>query len=424
MALIQNTTFRNRVILSLVFLFPILVATVRDAGSTIYGVLVAVSLFYCKRGWKVLGQREKTLLTALGFFFLISFLSLFLTEDLREGLKRSERYFRLVLLIPIYLMLRSERIETGKAFLSGIVVAVFVMLGQALYQVKVLNESIAHGAYHKIILGDLAIFYATLIFIGTLYLARKKRDYLLAVPAVIAGAYTSLLSGTRTAWFFVPLIFVFLIWFCRKELNRKAWKSIGVGLGICILLVGGLQPERLTQGLAQGMDDLKIFQQDPTRETSWGSRLVMWHNSIQIFKGSPVFGTGMGDFRTDSKRLFQEGLSFNNEFALNQSHAHNIYLQLLAEGGLLGLFMFVTALFVLPFLFLRDLRRNLSDQWQRFYSLSGLVGILAFAWFGISESWALRNPMITTYCMVMLVFLTSAANRISEKSESHSVDKK
>ncbi|MBN4054673.1 O-antigen ligase family protein [Nitrospira defluvii] len=416
MTLNFNTTLRDRFILFLVFLFPILIATVRHAASTIYGILVALSLFYCKRSWKILGRREKTFLTALGLFFLISLLSLFMTEDLREGFKRLERYFRLVLFIPIYLMLRSERIETGKAFLVGIVVAVFVMLGQSLYQVEVLKEAIAHGAYHKIILGDLAIFYATLISIGTLYFVRKKRDYLLAGLAIFAGAYTSLLSGTRTSWFFVPIIFLFLIWFCRKDLNRKAWKSIAVGMGICVLLVGGLQPERLTQGLAQGMDDLKTFQQDPTRETSWGSRLVMWHNSILIFKKSPFLGTGMGDFKTDSKKLFKDGMSFNNEFALNQSHAHNIYLQLLAEGGLVGLVMLIVALFVVPSLFLRDLCRHRSDPWLRFYTLSGFVSVFAFAWFGISESWTLRNPMITAYCMVILVFLTSAANRVESES--------
>ncbi len=413
-----SLTWRNRLVYAIVFLFPIVVATLRDAASTLYGLLVVLSLFYCQRAWQLLDPKEKRFLIALGLFFSFSFLSLLMTEDLREGFKRSERYFRLILLIPIYLMLRREQIDTAKPFMLGICGAVLVMMGQAVYQVSFLKETVAHGAYHKIILGDLAILFSTLIFIGVLFFGRKKADYLLAIPAILAGTYTSLLSGTRTAWFFVPVIFVCLLWMCRKDFNPKAWTRITIGIGICLLLLGGLQPKRLTEGLAQGLSDLKTFQQDPAIETSWGSRLVMWHNSILIFKDSPIIGTGMGDFKTDSQMLYDKGLSYSNDFALNQSHAHNLYLQLLAEGGIMGVILLTVALFVFPFLFLHALGRRTSDKPLRFYTLSGIIGVLAFAWFGISESWALRNPMITAYCMVMLVFMTSAANRKSGNTSS------
>lgn len=406
-----NTAWRNRIVYSLVFLFPILAATLRDAGSTIYGILFVLSLFYCTQSWQKLARREKLFLGGLVFFFTLSILSLMMTEDLREGFKRSERYLRLILLIPIYLMLRREQIETGKVFMLGICVAVFPMLGEAVYQVHILGDPVAHGAYHKIILGDLAILFATLSFVGALYFGIDKKRSLLVLPTVIAGVYTSLLSGARTAWFFVPIIFSSLLWICRKSFNAAAWKRIAVGIGICFLIVGGLQPKRLTEGLAQGLSDLKTFQQDPAKETSWGSRLVMWHNSILIFRHSPIFGTGMGDFKADSQTLFDQGLSYDNDFALNQSHAHNLYLQLLAEGGLIGLGALVTAFFVLPFSFLQGLWRDATDKWLRFYALSGLICVLAFAWFGVSESWALRNPMMTAYCMALLVFMTSAANR-------------
>ncbi|MFQ5597363.1 MAG: O-antigen ligase family protein [Nitrospiria bacterium] len=410
-----NRAWRDRVILSLVFLFPILIATLRDAASTIYYILVVLSFFYYKNAWCKLRRREKHFLIGLGLFFTLSLLSLLMTEDLYEGIKRLERFIRLVLLTPIYLMLRKERIETGKAFMLGTGAAVFVMLGQALYQVRILNQPIAHGAYHKIIMGNTAILYATLLFIAALYFGRKKSEYALAALVFGAGCYTSLLSGTRTSWLFVPVIVTCLLWIYRKELSPKAWRRIAFGIVLVIILFGITQPKRLTQGFAQGVNDLKTFQQDPTKETSWGARLVMWHNSFLIFKGSPLVGTGIGDFRNDSKKLFDQGLSYKNDFALRQSHVHNLYLQLLAEGGLVGLILLVAAFFVLPFMFLYDLWQNTSDKRQRFYALSGLIAVFAFAWFGVSESWALRNPMITSYCVTMLVFLTSAANRLCLK---------
>ncbi|VAX27040.1 hypothetical protein MNBD_NITROSPIRAE01-1582, partial [hydrothermal vent metagenome] len=33
------------------------------------------------------------------------------------------------------------------------------------------------------------------------------------------------------------------------------------------------------------------------------------------------------------------------------------------------------------------------------------------AWFGVSESWVNRNTIVNLYCVTLLVFVSSAANR-------------
>jgi len=406
--LAQN--WRHQFILVLIFLFPILAASLKSAASTIFVLLVLFSLSYCKQGWQQLNQQEKRLLMGFILFFLMTILSLFMTDDLRVGFKRLERYMRLVLLIPIYLMLRTEEIETGNAFLCGAFIAMFLMAGQAHYQVNMLNKLVAYGAYHKIIFGDLAVLFATIVFMGMLIYGKTILHYILCLFSVSAGLYAALLSVTRAAWLFIPLIIVSLLCLYRRRISKKGKRLVLIGIVIGGLCTAIYQPERLVEGFEQGWLDLSTFS-EKSSDTSWGTRLVMWQNSFLIFKESPLLGTGTGDFHNASKKLDERGLSFKNSYALTSIHPHSIYFQLLAEGGGLGLLALIVVLFVSPTIFLYDLWKNSSDQCLHFFSISGLIAVIAFAWFGISESWLARNVLVTSYCLTMLVFITSAVNR-------------
>ena len=407
----DQNSWLQRAILLLIFLFPILVATVRNGASTIFVLLVLLSLFCPKKRWGELSDRERHFLIGLVLFFLMSSLSLVLTEDLRSGLQRLMRYGRLIVFIPVYLMFRQQGLETGEVFFAGASVALLVMSGQAFYQVEILNRPFAHGAYHKIIMGNMAVFFSALVFVGALLSDNGGKLYVFAGLSILAGLYTGLLSGTRTAWLFVPLIVSCLLWMYRKRLSNRSWKVIVCCIIVSIFFVSYLRPQKLTQGFKEVWSDLERFQQEEDTNTSLGARLVMWRNSLLIFKDSPLFGTGIGDFKNDSLVLLKKGLSYKNDFAVNQKNAHNLYFQLLAEGGLIGLLILVVVLFLLPFVLLYNLWQNASDPYLHYYSLSGLIGIFAFAWFGVSSSWVNRSPVITTYCLTMLVFITSSVNK-------------
>ncbi len=410
--------WQNRLTLILIFLFPISVATVSHAGSTIYTALILLGLFHCKGVWAELSHREKRFLIGLVLFFFFSIFSLVMTEDLREGIKRIERYLRLIGLIPIYLMLRKKKLSSGKFYLGGAFVAVFVMAAQAYYEVEILKNEVVFGAYHKIIFGNQAILSVAFVVCAVLFFCRRRLHFFLAILAVMAGLYASLLSGTRTSWLFVPFILICLVGLYRKKISRRIWTYMFFGTLVAILLTLAFPPKRLVSGLQMGWNDLKVFREDKQTHTSWGARLVMWRNSLLIFKASPLIGTGMGDFKNDSLKLFEKGLSYDNDFSVNQTNAHNLYFQLLAEGGLLGLILLITVIFILPFNLLHALWKSTKDRLLHCYSLSGLICLFAFVWFGVSESWVNRNPMITTYCLTTLVFLSSAVNRSEETMES------
>ena len=100
-------------------------------------------------------------------------------------------------------------------------------------------------------------------------------------------------------------------------------------------------------------------------------------------------------------------------FAEKQTNAHSIYFQTLAEGGLVGIAIMVTSLLILPLLFFYRGWQQLSSKDVQFYSLAGIVFIIAFTWFGASEGWLNRNPFVNSYSILIAVFMSSIANKIN-----------
>lgn len=126
--------------------------------------------------------------------------------------------------------------------------------------------------------------------------------------------------------------------------------------------------------------------------TSTGIRLVLWENSLELIKESPVFGYGIGD----NQELFALQMESKGYFILAQkkTNCHNQYLQFLLSIGVVGLSFFV-----------------LSILWlfSFFYKNKAYLGIALVSFFlmvFVSESFLERQNGIITYALFvsLLVF--------------------
>ncbi|MEN8169034.1 MAG: O-antigen ligase family protein [Pseudomonadota bacterium] len=405
---------------ALVFLFPITVATT-GWGSEIFLLLVAPALYY-GRGWSMLSQWEKRLLLGYVAVFVVMSLSMLNAEELREGGKALERYLRFVLLIPVYLMFRRYGFTFGRELALGAVVAAMLMLGQALYQVEWQGMPIAEGYYHKIVFGDLAVWWAAVTTLFAVTIVRSWKLRLALVVVVFMALYASLLSQTRGAWLFVPVFPVILIWaqWGHVKAMRK-WVVAGGLAGLGLLVIVGTQSEQLKGGFERGINELEVFVKHPEAETSWGIRLNLWRNSLLLLKETPLLGTGVGDFQADMKRMVEDGRSWN-KYVANYNHAHSIYIDTLVKGGVLGFVVMVTSFLLLPFIAFVRVVRSAEQPRERFYAVGGVLLIAAFATFGLSEGLWSRNPFVNTYVICLVVFMAGMVN--SRKKADAELDKR
>lgn len=407
--MMEHPQWLSRVLSVLVFLFPPLVATTDGGGSYIGAILLLLSFVY-GRGWRSLAKDEKRIMLWFSAGLLAMILSMVNTQHahLYEGFKYLARYLRLALIVPIYLMVRRFGFRFGKEFAFGAVAATVVMALQAWYQVGWEHEPLASGYYHKIVFGDLAVFWGAVAVVFALIMMRGWQRGMVVAVATMASLYASVLSVTRGSWLFVLLFLIVLavISIRKVRFNRRSLAAMAMGVVVVCGIVSW-QWGRLDGGVMLGVDDLKTFMTDPGAPTSWGIRLNLWRNTLLLAKEHPLLGVGLGDFHAEMRRMAADGESWSKAVA-DYGHAHSIYFDPLANGGLIALAATFTGYLLLPFLMFRRLLVEAESAEGRFYALGGVLTVMAFATFGLSEALWHRNPFVNSYVVSIIVFLSGA----------------
>ena len=95
--------------------------------------------------------------------------------------------------------------------------------------------------------------------------------------------------------------------------------------------------------------DLNIY------DNSLLQRVYYWMTSLKVIKDYPVFGVGWAGLGDVFMRYKPIGGNFS-------SYSHNVFLQLMAETGILGLLSFIWLVFIFLKTALRVIKINDEDQ--------------------------------------------------------------
>jgi O-antigen ligase len=136
-------------------------------------------------------------------------------------------------------------------------------------------------------------------------------------------------------------------------------------------------------------------------------RLTIWRDTLRVIGAFPVFGTGVGTF-AEAMFVYQQAartVLFN--------HAHNEYLQIAAEGGLLMLICVGTGLVMLA----RAARAALASDAStyRYVRIGACAGLVAIAVQSIWET-GLRAP--ANLVLAAILAGMAVANRVQPNVEA------
>lgn len=162
------------------------------------------------------------------------------------------------------------------------------------------------------------------------YINRKRVFFPFVTPNTLGGYLAMIIPLTLIhkyrIWFIIPLSFALLL---TKSLG--ALLSIFIGLGVYLYLQGKLKKKGalLLIGLVAIIGLVFILRQATTKEHvlpafSLTMRLNYWQDTLKIIKTTPLSGVGLGNFNLEASR-----------------YAHNSYLQIWAEMGILGIASFL-----------------------------------------------------------------------------------
>jgi O-antigen ligase len=170
------------------------------------------------------------------------------------------------------------------------------------------------------------------IAVALLLLGRGVATRVLAGLAVVVLAGVEFLSQSKGGYIAlaVALLFIFTIALFRR---RVLFSGIIIAV-LCIISIylAGLLPERAFLPLLQKVGLLNLSFTFPTAENYANSeRLAHWVAGLLMFRDHPLFGVGIGNYASAYPR-YAQGI-----FVIPLGHAHNYYINIAAEAGIVGL---------------------------------------------------------------------------------------
>jgi putative inorganic carbon (HCO3(-)) transporter len=180
--------------------------------------------------------------------------------------------------------------------------------------------------------------------------------WLAFAAAIILGAGL-LVSWSRGAWLgFVGALVALALFAPRRRWQGAALVILGAG-GLWLGIVTGLAPASLVARVTDFAQDLTGIEDVRGRAISDENyavieRLAHWQAALAMANESPWLGVGFGNYEI----AYPRHALVNWPLALG--HAHNYYLNLLAETGIIGLSAYVAAWIALAVLTLRALQRR------------------------------------------------------------------
>lgn len=302
----------------------------------VYMICLLTALLF----WRGKRYVHHPITSAFIVFFLVICFSNFIAYHPPAAIRQTEEYFKLmVLFFVIILTVRDE--NDFRVFIIGFIAIMGIYIGKSLWEFLVHGRHVYRMGIRRLVgidqtYSDPNTFAASVVYSLPFAWALWKTDIskwlrrgllgygLMSLTAIV---FTGSRSGMVTL-----VLFLTLAWAAGRA--RLSHKILGI-VGVAIFLVVGWQivPEEYKLRYLTMVDD-SINQ---TATDSAHGRIEGLINGLRLFTLSPLFGWGAGNFPYAVERIG----------VYNRMQSHNLYGQLAADLGLLGIGAFCAVCWVL-----------------------------------------------------------------------------
>ncbi len=298
---------------------------------------------------------------AIFIFFLSLFLSTLNSNNIILSLSHIYKYLSLAAIF--YIARLCDKNEQKQIFyvllLSTIVVSLYslhYLFFDSQFILEYLSENNTNYLFAKEFLASRRAFVPffspnllagyliaiVMICMSIIFRKRKEKDgsFFLSAFCLLISVFTLFFTKSVGGWFIFIIIFsLFLL--LGKRLNKKG----ALIIFFLIVLCGVIATNR---ELKESYFKKPLFSLD--------KRISYWKETVKIIEQHPLTGVGVGNFSLKETRA-----------------AHNSYLQIWAEVGILGLLSWLTIIFI----FIKKGMKNLYSG-NNYYSLGILMSGLSF----------------------------------------------
>ena len=228
--------------------------------------------------------------------------------------------------------------------------------------------------------------YLALIFpiIFSYFLLQKIRRNKIFLFLLLFIVYTTLMiCQSRGIWISISLTLLIGIFFISKfkivrtfQNNRK-WLFLLLLTFLLITIIYSTENPLNKSAITVAQRAISTFdEQDPSINT----RMLIWRTTLQMIKEKPLLGSGIGTFEMnylDYQAEFLKSNPYYIKYSGKAREAHNEYLQMWAELGLVGLGVFLSIIFIFYNFIINYFKKEHDDK-KKIIVLGLLMGITCF----------------------------------------------
>lgn len=263
----------------------------------------------------------------------------------------------------------------------------------------------------------LCLPYSLLLF----FKAKGWKHIIISAFIVLVLTSFLVLSGTRSAWLgLLGSAVIFLVFFCdfRKIFIKNIFKIFAV-LAILVLCLYSAKDfiktssatapiARITEAKqALKLKDISLKNKDLIAPLH--QRLMMWHCALENFKENPILGKGLNSFQLYfpfcQGKLLAENTALD-KIQIQANAAHNEYLEILSEGGILLFAAYIVLWAIFFFTVVKAIKKLETDE-KVFYL------VLLFALISVLIDNTLNITLRTLLVSFVFWFTFSALNNLN-----------
>ena len=195
---------------------------------------------------------------------------------------------------------------------------------------------------------------------------RRWWEPVMGLAIVFLGGVSIILSESNDSMGVTALIVAFYL-VMASTIGHALWKNQRL---LWTVVSGGVILVLTILVLMWG----KLMDLWSTLPSAWAARKILWAPAWKMFLDDPILGAGPGGYFVRVPK-YLAGNYYENEIANVNFYAHNQYLDVLCEQGVLGLACFLAILIATLGLGLRQIVRPGDDR-LRIYQIGLVAGIL------------------------------------------------
>ena len=201
---------------------------------------------------------------------------------------------------------------------------------------------------------------------------------------LLAVLYTTLMiCQSRGIWISISLTLIFGIYIIIKSKifrifhKNKKWLFLLLITFLVVTIIYSTENPLEKSAITVTERVISTFdEQDP----SLNMHLLGWNTTINMIKDRPIFGSGIGTFKMnylDYQAEFLKDNPYYVKYSGKAGEAHNEYMQMWAEIGIIGLGIFIGIILMFYSLIIDYFKKNYNDK-EKIIVFGLILGITCF----------------------------------------------